>query len=203
MNSKELLLGLILVKDGKLTRDQLKKALLKQGEVRRFGRHQRLGEVIVKLGMLTEDDLNGILDIQNGLLMQAADHTPLGLLVIERGYAQPSQVYDTLNQRQFRESRLGELLIEQGLLTEAQLVELLEVQLQERETARAGRAAAGIPEPEPGQAGGPALVEDDFVILDAGGDDGDMLPFNAFAAVPQTAPADAGADLLFKSYLED
>lgn len=194
MNSKELLFGLILVKEAKLTKDQLKKALLKQGEIRRFGRHQRLGEVIVKLGFLTQEELDAVAEMQATLLNHGADHTPLGLLLIESGLVQPSQVYDALVERQFREHRLGELLIEKGLVTEAQLTPLLAQQEAEREAARAARIAAGMPVEE----AAPALA-DDFVIFDAGGDDVPMAS-GAIAAVPAT-PAEG--DLLFKSYLDD
>lgn len=188
MNSKEMMLGLILVKEEKLTRDQLKKALLKQGEIRRFGRHQRLGEVIVKLGYMAQDEIDAVVEVQNTLLAHGADHTPLGLLIIEHGLASPSKVYDALMERQFREGRLGELLIEKGLVTEAQLAPLLAQQQQERASAAAMRLERGEPEPS----------ADDFVIFDAGGADAAPLQLDTFAAVPK-APADG----MFKSYLED
>jgi hypothetical protein len=191
MNSKEMMLGLLLVMEEKLTRDQLKKALLKQGEIRRFGRHQRLGEVIVKLGYMAQDEIDAVVDVQNTLLAHGADHTPLGLLIIEHGLASPSKVYDALMERQFKESRLGELLIEKGLVTEAQLAPLLAQQEQERAAAAAARAERGEPEL-------PAAGGDDFVIFDAGGSDLAPLHLDTFAAVPQ-APSDG----MFKSYLED
>jgi hypothetical protein len=197
MNSKELLFGLILVKEGKLSKDQLKKALLKQGEIRRFGRHQRLGEVVVKLGFITHEELEGILAVQSALLVHGADHTPLGLLLIEHGLAQPSQVYDALVERQFRESRLGELLIEKGLITEDQLQPLLAIQETEREKARAAHIAAGLPAESLGQ----PPSEEDFVILDAGGDQ--ASDFGTSYGVAAPASPHASSDLLFKSYLED
>ena len=168
MNSKEMLLGLILVKEGLLTRDQLKKALLKQGEIRRFGRHQRLGEVICKLGFMSPEDLVGVLEIQKHLLDHGANHTPLGLLLIEHGMAQPSQVYDALVERQFSESRLGELLIEKGLISEAQLTKLLEHQHMERANAHAEELARR------GEAAAAPAKDDSFVIFDAGGDDASL-----------------------------
>lgn len=194
MNSKELLLGLILVKEGRLSKDQLKRALLKQGEVRRFGRHQRLGEVIVKLGFLTQEDLDSVLALQSALLVHGADHTPLGLLLIEHGLLQPSQVYDALTERQFSESRLGELLVEKGLVTPEQLVPLLDHQQTEREAARQARIDAGLP------ADVPQAPDHEFVIFDAGGSDDQALAVETTVTVP-SAPPDG--DLLFKSYLDD
>jgi hypothetical protein len=192
MNSKELMLGLILVKEGKLTRDQLKRALLKQGEIRRFGRHQRLGEVIVKLGYMDQDAIDAVVEVQNTLMAHGADHTPLGLLIIEHGLCSPGKVYDALMERQFKESRLGELLIEKGLVTADQLVPLLAQQEQEREAAARARAERGEPEMAP-------LPDDDFVIFDAGGQDLAPLQVDTFAAVPKAAP---GGDFS-KSYLDD
>ena len=167
MNSKEMMLGLLLVKEEKLTRDQLKKALLKQGEIRRFGRHQRLGEVIVKLGYMAQDEIDAVVDVQNTLLAHGADHTPLGLLLIEHGLVQPTQVYNALVERNFREARLGELLIEQGLLTQAQLEPLLALQAQEREAAAAARGARGEQFEDIPMTPLPSLDDDDgFVIFD-------------------------------------
>ncbi|MDB5101284.1 MAG: hypothetical protein JWM80_5705 [Cyanobacteria bacterium RYN_339] len=196
MNSKELMLGLILVKEGKLTKDQLKRSLLKQGEIRRFGRHQRLGEVIVKLGYMTQDDIDAVIEVQNMLMRHGADHTPLGLLIIEHGLASPGQVYDALVERQFKESRLGELLIEKGFFTELQLVPLLAQQEQERAAALAARLERGEPIEPASESEAP---DDGFVIFDAGGESSVPLRLDTFAAVPKAAEG----DLLFKSYLEE
>lgn len=164
MNARELQLGLLLLKENKLTKDQLKKALIKQGEIRRFGRHQRLGEVIVKLGFMTQEEIDGAAAIQETLAVPVADHTPLGLLLIERGLVSPSQVYDTLLEQQLSEGLLGEILVQKGVVTAEQLAPLLAFQVQERAESRARReaelAAAGL-------GGG------EFRILDAGGTDED------------------------------
>lgn len=125
MNAKELQLGILLLKEGKLDKDQLKKALIKQGEIRRFGRHQRLGEVIVKLGYLSQPEIDEYADMQERISAPAGNHTPLGMLMIERGIASPSKVYETLVEQQFAEGMLGEIMLEKGLLTRDQLDALL------------------------------------------------------------------------------
>lgn len=163
MNARELQLGLLLLKEEKLTKDQLKKALIKQGEIRRFGRHQRLGEVIVRLGFLTQAQVDEAAVMQETLAVPVADHTPLGLLLIDRGLVSPSQVYDTLIEQQLSEGLLGEILVQKGIVTTDQLAPLLAFQVQERAEARARKeqelAAAGF-------TGGDA-----FEIFDAGGGD--------------------------------
>lgn len=164
MNKIELTLGLILLKEGKITKDQLKKALLKQGEIRRFGRHQRLGEVIAKLGFLSEDEVAQAVEIQSTLSVQATTHTLLGPLLVEAGLLTPSQVFDALCEQQFTEKRLGEILQEKGILNEEQLAPLLAKQADQRAAAEA-RLQADM------KASGLISDEDDFVIFDFGGDE--------------------------------
>lgn len=164
MQKNELTLGLLLLKEGRLTKDQLKKALLKQGEIRRFGRHQKLGEVIAKLGFLTDEEIAQAVEIQSTLIVQGSSHTLLGLLLVESGMLTPSQVFDALVEQQFTEKRLGQILQEKGLLTEAQLEPLLVKQTEERQVLEA-RLAAELKESGLGD------DDDDFVIFDFGGDE--------------------------------
>jgi hypothetical protein len=88
------------------------------------------------------------------------------------------------------------VLIERGLLTEAQLLPLLAQQEQERASARQARIDAG----EDPDASAPVVADDDFVIFDAGGESDVPLQMDTFAAVPAASP---DGDLLFKSYLDE
>lgn len=185
MNARELQLGLLLLKENKLTKDQLKKALIKQGEIRRFGRHQRLGEVIVKLGFLTPAEIDEAAGMQETLSVPAADHTPLGLLLIERGLVSPSQIYDTLLEQQMSEGLLGEILVQKGVVTTDQLAPLLAQQVKERAEARTRREAQG-----PAPRGG-------YEILDAGG-----RPDTNLEAT-RNVPASPGEMNFGGSYLDD
>lgn len=164
MKKTELTLGLILLKEGRITKDQLKKALLKQGEIRRFGRYQKLGEVIAKLGFMSEDEIAQVVEMQSVLSVQGANQTVLGLLLIEAGLLAPSQVFDALIEQQSTEKRLGEILQEKGILNEEQLAPLLAKQTEERLAAEA-RLQAEM------KASGMISDEDEFVIFDFGGDD--------------------------------
>lgn len=164
MQKTELTLGLILLKEGKISKDQLKKALLKQGEIRRFGRYQRLGEVIARLGFLSEEEVAQAVEIQSTLTVQGASNTLLGLLLVETGLLTPSQVFDALVEQQFTEKRLGQILQEKGILTEEQLAPLLARQAEEREAAEA-RLQQEM------RTSGLLTEDDDFVIFDMGGDE--------------------------------
>lgn len=164
MQKTELTLGLILLKEGKITKDQLKKALLKQGEIRRFGRYQRLGEVIARLGFLSEEEVAQAVEIQSTLSVQGASNTLLGLLLVEAGLLTPSQVFDALVEQQLSEKRLGQILQEKGILTEEQLAPLLARQAEERVAAEARLQ-------EEMRTSGLISEDDDFVIFDMGGDE--------------------------------
>jgi hypothetical protein len=164
MSANELTLGLILLKEGKVTKDQLKKALLKQGEIRRFGRVQRLGEVMAKLGFVPEEDIEAAATMQESLLVPSASHTALGLMLIEAGLLTPSQVYQALIEQQGSDKRLGEILIEMGVLSETQLEPLLAKQAEQRERAEATLQAEM-------KASGLLQGEDDFVLFDFGAEE--------------------------------
>jgi hypothetical protein len=165
MQKQELTLGLILLKEGKISKDQLKRALLKQGEIRRFGRYQRLGEVIARLGFLSEDQVAEAVEIQSTLTVQGAHNTLLGLLLVEAGLLTPSQVFEALMEQQTSEKRLGQILQERGVLTEEQLAPLLAKQAEERHAAEA-RLQEEMK--SSGLIGGD---DDDFVIFDFGSDE--------------------------------
>jgi hypothetical protein len=123
--ARSFLLGLLALREGLLDRDQLQKALLKQGELRRFGRHARLGEVFVRLGYLDEARLAEFLELRAALLDHGLSRVPLGLRVVMQGWATPSQVLEALEAREAQGVRLGELMVQRGWITPAQLEALL------------------------------------------------------------------------------
>lgn len=182
MSENQLTLGLLLLKEGMISKDQLKKALLKQGEIRRFGRYQRLGEVISKLGILPEGEVQRAVEIQETIAVPNATHTALGLMMIEAGLLTPSQVFNALVEQQFTEKRLGEILVEKGVITQEQMNPFLAKQ------AEARRAAEEALQDELKEQG---LIDDDedFVIFDMGGDDETLVE-----AMPVEGIVPAAAD---------
>lgn len=129
--ARSFLLGLLALREGLLDRDQLQKALLKQGELRRFGRHARLGEVFVRLGYLDEERLAEFLAVRSALVDHGLSRAPLGLRVVMHGWATPTQVLAALEAREAQGQRLGELMVQRGWLTPAQLEALLAEQAAE------------------------------------------------------------------------
>lgn len=197
----QLTLGFILLKEGKISKDQLKRALLKQGEFRRFGRYTRLGDVFSKLGILSEEEVASAVEMQETLVVPKAGYTALGLMLIEAGLLNPSQVYEALVEQQFTEKRLGEILVERGVVSAEQLQPLLAKQEEDR-----GKAQAAL-EAEMRESG--LIAEDEnFVIFDMGG--GEMSEDEiakleeARAAAAAAAPAEgeepSGADTTYFGY---
>ncbi len=84
---------------------------------------QRLGELLVEAGIMTEQQLKEALDLQR------KRNTLMGEILIERGYADVKQISAALRaQYRLISKNLGKLLIEQELITQGQLDEALKLQ---------------------------------------------------------------------------
>lgn len=129
--AQSFLLGLLALREGLVDRLQLQKALLKQGELRRFGRHARFGEVLLRMGYVDEATLDHFLAVREALVNHGLARAPLGLRVVLHGMATPSQVLEALDEREHSPLRLGEILVNRGLITPAQLEQLLQEQASE------------------------------------------------------------------------
>lgn len=110
------LLGALLVQSGHITGEQLDHAIAEQ---KRSG--EMLGEVFVRLGLLTERQLNGLLDFQQN--QDAGGVTPLrlGELLVATGYISRSQLDDALTKQGISNKRLGEVLVEEGYVRPSQI----------------------------------------------------------------------------------
>ena len=64
-----------------------------EGEVNEYLEEKRLGEILVKKGFLTEDELEEVISVQG------ADKKKLGELVVERGYATDNEVRYALSEQ--------------------------------------------------------------------------------------------------------
>jgi uncharacterized protein YkwD len=103
------LLGELLVRAGRITSEQLDLAISEQ---RRTG--EKLGGVLKRLGMLTEGQLNALLDFQ--LNQNVASDSPLrlGELLVAAGHITREQLEHALRRQALSKSRLGEVLVEAG-----------------------------------------------------------------------------------------
>lgn len=113
-------LGEILIAQGMITEEQLLFALQ---EHRRTG--VSLGIVLVNLGYITEDNLQGVLGMQIHL-----DHRKrIGEVLVEQGLITEEQLKKGLDEQRECGMQLGKCLVKLGFITEAKLVDILSAQL--------------------------------------------------------------------------
>ncbi|HOP41119.1 MAG TPA: hypothetical protein PLI53_08745, partial [Geobacteraceae bacterium] len=103
------LLGELLVRSGRITSEQLDRAISEQ---KRTG--EKLGDVFKRLGMLSEGQLNALLNFQ--VNQEAASDSPLrlGELLVATGQITREQLEYALSRQSLSKSRLGEVLLQEG-----------------------------------------------------------------------------------------
>lgn len=112
-------IGDLLVKEGLLTPDALQKALKHQSE---SDGYKPLGRVCVDLKLLSKVDLQRFLRKH-----QKSIH--LGDILLNMGLINHQQLNDVLEQQKVTQLRFGDLLVRHEVISEAQLVDALSLQL--------------------------------------------------------------------------
>ncbi|MDB5102069.1 MAG: hypothetical protein JWM80_6490 [Cyanobacteria bacterium RYN_339] len=130
---KKPLLCTILETEGVLSPEMARRALSAWEARCAGGRRVPFGQVVLSLGMVSPGDMVGYLAMQRKLA-GAPGTAPLGVLLVEHGVLKPSQLVGALERRATSGKRLGELLLEEGLVRRIQVDMLL--QTQKRATAR-------------------------------------------------------------------
>lgn len=110
------LLGALLVQSGKITARQLDQAITEQ---QRSG--DRIGEVFVRLGMLTHMQLKGLLDLQHNQESPADTPLRLGELLVATGQITRQQLEQALSRQKQTGGRLGEVLVSEGFARKQQI----------------------------------------------------------------------------------
>ncbi len=110
------LLGALLVQSGKITSRQLDQAIAEQ---QRSG--DRLGEVFIRLGMLTQMQLKGLLDLQHNQESPAGNPLRLGELLVATGQITREQLERALTRQKQTGRKLGEVLVAEGLARKQQV----------------------------------------------------------------------------------
>ena len=111
------LLGALLVQSGRITNAQLDHAIIEQkwsGE--------KLGDVFVRLGMLTERQLVALLEFQHNHDDTATSNPlRLGELLVATGYISRSQLDDALRKQSISHKKIGEVLVEEGYVSPSRI----------------------------------------------------------------------------------
>jgi hypothetical protein len=145
------MLGEILVHAGRITSEQLEKALV---EHKRTG--EKIGQTFVRLGMATQQEIDTALEIQKTQDRgpEAPTRLRLGELLIAAKYITREQLEDALRRQKITKKKLGEVLVESGIV-DAKVISWA-VRLQEMLVKAALIAAlslAGVPAAAVAEAG--------------------------------------------------
>jgi hypothetical protein len=106
-----LMLGEMLVQAGHITDKQLDQALAEQKQT-----GEKLGEILMRSGLLTLRQLEGLLDFQQNqsVAMPFASPLRLGELLISSEVISREQLDDALQKQKGSSKKLGEVLVEEG-----------------------------------------------------------------------------------------
>ncbi len=118
-------LGEILIKSGKIQRHQLEGALAEQ-EVT----NEKLGEVMVRLGLLSAEELRALLDWQGEHTRNSAKAVRfmLGEILVATRAITRDQLKQALTEQHLSRRQIGDILIEAGLVKPNVLAEALRIQ---------------------------------------------------------------------------
>lgn len=105
------MLGSLLLMTGKVTPEQLDFALEQQKIT-----GEKLGNILVKMGLLSESQVDSVVRFQQQQELGATEATPLrlGEILISSGYITRLQLTDALLKQQLSQKKLGEVLVEEG-----------------------------------------------------------------------------------------
>jgi mannitol/fructose-specific phosphotransferase system IIA component (Ntr-type) len=112
------LLGALLLQAGKINEAQLEQAIAEQ---KKSG--EKLGEIFVRLGFLTERQLDALLDFQQGQGSAQSTNSPLKLgdILVSAGYISREKLDSALRKQAHSRKKLGEVLIDEGYVMPQQV----------------------------------------------------------------------------------
>jgi hypothetical protein len=119
------LLGELLLKSGRISAQQLEHALL---EHKRTG--EKLGEVLVRLGLITRSELDAVLIFQQNQEPRAATsgRLKLGEILISTGKIARGHLEDALSRQKLSKKKIGDILVKEGYVRPDQISHGLKLQ---------------------------------------------------------------------------
>jgi transposase-like protein len=127
-DSVKSLLGIILEREDYLNQVQVQAIMAEQERLKAAGKTGTFGELAMKLGFITPEQLKFAIQLQQKLAYAPGERKPLGAILLENGVIKPSQVHLALQKQAATGQRLGEVLIEQGAISEHLLQVFLQMQ---------------------------------------------------------------------------
>lgn len=122
------LLCLILEREGLLNERQVELAMLEWDRRRAGERYTPFGEVVLKLGFVKMRELRNSLVLQRKLAPTPNGRSSLGLLLLQNNLVRPVQLLGALKEQEATGRRLGEILMDWGLLNRRQVEIALRLQ---------------------------------------------------------------------------
>lgn len=118
-------LGEILVDFHRITPDQLEQALAEQDRT-----NERLGQVLVRLGLIANDELDAVLRLQTGEIPMPPGQIRerLGEILVHNRKITRAQLEEALRQQRFSRDQIGQILLAAGFITPADLDQALHIQ---------------------------------------------------------------------------
>jgi hypothetical protein len=140
--AKRPMLGMVLEAERMLNRVQVLAVAAAQQERKVRGESLPFGEMAVKLGFMSADQLAKALDIQADIAVALDSPKRLGFYLIEAGVITPTQLRVALLDQKETGMPLGQVLVSQGAIDQSLLDTMLQVQRMERITMFAQESAS-------------------------------------------------------------
>lgn len=131
------LLGIILEREDYMSQQQVRDVITEQDRLKRDGQNRSFGEVALALKFITMDQLKFAVQLQGRLAYSPGKPKPLGFYLLENGVVKPSQLQVALEECARTNKRVGEVLVEQGVISQQMLEVFLRMQ-REASTIPAG-----------------------------------------------------------------
>lgn len=131
---KRPMLGMVLEGQFCLNRVQILAIDAAQKEARVKGEPVPFGEMAIRKGFITEEQLQDGLQIQRDIAVALDSPKRLGFYLLEAGVVSPRQLRDALRAQSTSGMPLGQVLVAQGTIDQSLLETMLSIQRQERIT---------------------------------------------------------------------
>jgi hypothetical protein len=109
-------LGALLLWSKRISSQQLEQAL---NEQKKTG--EKLGEIFVRQGLLTKNELNAVLEFQHHQGTETQNPLRLGEILVATGLISREQLSDSLTQQRHSLKKIGDILLEKGHINPQQL----------------------------------------------------------------------------------